>query len=261
MDVSTIEPHVTAKTRAIVVIHTYGHPVDMDPIMDLGHRRGILVIEDVAHALGGEYKGRKVGSIGDAGFVSFARKCVTVAGQGGMAFTSNRDWAQRMAQLRRHGWDRVDTYRSQVALVGFNYTLSECLAAVGRVSLGRLDEHNAARARNAQRYTEGSARRGLPARPLAVMPWAKHGWLHYVVRAPRRDGLLDFLGTRGIECSIHYKHPVYRAPAYVARAGEDPGPQPVTDRLAQEILTLPSHPDMGDGIDYVLDQMQAFYAG
>jgi len=260
MDISTVEPLVTSKTKAIVVIHTYGHPVDMDPIMDLARRRGIFVIEDVAHALGGEYKGRKVGSIGDMGFVSFARKCVTVAGQGGMAFTSNPEWAKRIVRLRRHGWDRADAYRSRVAMVGFNYTLSECLAAVGRVSLARLDGHNTVRAANAQRYTEGLARRGVPARPFAVMPWAKHGWLHYVVRAPRRDELMAYLGTRGIECSIHYKHPVYREPAYVARAGDDPGPRPVTDSLAREILTLPSHPEMGDGIDYVVDQIEAFYA-
>jgi dTDP-4-amino-4,6-dideoxygalactose transaminase len=93
------------------------------------------------------------------------------------------------------------------------------------------------------------------------MPWAKHGWLHYVVRVPRRDTLMDFLAARGPECAIHYRQPVYRAPAYVARTGEDPGPRPVTDRLVDEIVTLPSHPEMDDGIDVVLDQMAEFYAG
>lgn len=260
LDVSTVEPLVTPRTKALVVVHTYGHPVDMDPIMDLAGRTGIFVIEDVAHALGGEYKGRKLGSIGDIGFASFARKLVTVAGQGGMAFTTNPERARRMAQLRRHGWNRGDTYRSDVALVGFNFTLSESLAAVGRVSLARLDRHHAFRLENARRYTQGLADRAVPVRPFEVMPWAKHGWLHYVVRAPRRDALLEFLKTRGIECAVHYKNPVYREPAYVARTGEDPGPRPVTDRLAAEILTLPSHPEMGDGVDYVMDQMAEFYS-
>jgi dTDP-4-amino-4,6-dideoxygalactose transaminase len=184
---------------------------------------------------------------------------VTVAGQGGMTLTNNAEWARRMLQLRRHGWDRADVYRSGVGLVGFNFTLNESQAAVGRVSLSRLDRHNAARAANAKRYTEGLARRGVPARPFDIAPWAKHGWLHYVVRVPRRDELLQFLRTRGIECAIHYKQPVYRLPAYIARTG-GPGPRPVTDAMAGEILTLPSHPEMGDGIGYVMDQMAEFYA-
>jgi dTDP-4-amino-4,6-dideoxygalactose transaminase len=117
------------------------------------------------------------------------------------------------------------------------------------------------RGANARRYTDGLAARGLPARPFDVLPWAKHTWLHYVVRVPRRDEVLAFLHRRGIECGIHYRRPVYSQPAYVARAGEDPGPRQVTDRLADEILTLPSHPDMRDGIEYVMDQMAEFYAG
>jgi dTDP-4-amino-4,6-dideoxygalactose transaminase len=259
LDVETVEQHLSSKTRAIIVIHTYGHAVDMDPLIELARARGIYVIEDAAHALGGEYKGRRLGSIGDVGFVSFARKCVTVAGQGGMAFTNNAGWAQRMMRLRRHGWDRGDPYRGDVAIVGLNCVMNECQAAVGRVSLSRLDRHNAIRAENATRYSEGIRARKLPVRPFAVMPWARHGWLHYVVRAPRRDELMDFLRTRGIECAIHYRHPVYRAPAYLAATGDDPGPRPVTDRLAEEIVTLPSHPDVGEGIDVVVDAMAAFY--
>lgn len=259
LNVETVEPHLTVKTKAIIVIHTYGHAVDMEPLMALARRRGIYVIEDAAHALGGEYRGRRLGSIGDVGFASFARKCVTVAGQGGMAFTNDARWAERMMQLRRHGWDRGDPYRSQVALVGLNCVMNECQAAVGRVSLSRLDRHNAARAANARRYTDGIRERHAPVRPFALMAWARHGWLHYVVRAPRRDDLLAFLNTRGIECAIHYRHPVYRAPAYLAATQDDPGPRPVTDRLAEEIITLPSHPDMGDGIDVVLNEMAAFY--
>jgi dTDP-4-amino-4,6-dideoxygalactose transaminase len=261
IDIRTLESLVTPKTKAIAVIHTYGHPVDMDPIMNLAHRRGIFVIEDVAHALGGEYKGRKLGSIGDIGFVSFARKSVTVVGQGGMAFTANQAWAKKMLQARRHGWDRTDTYRSNVAMVGYNFTLGECQAAVGRVSLSRLDRNTAVRVANAVRYNAGLDRRGVPVTPFELMPYGKHGWLHYVVRVPRRDELLDHLKTRGIEAAIHYKQPVYRQPAYMARTGEDPGPRPVTEKLSNEILTLPSHPDMGDGIDVVMDEIAAFYKG
>ena len=261
LDASTVEPVLTPRTRAIVAVHTYGHPVDMDPLMDLARRRGVFVIEDVAHALGARYKGRPVGSIGHAGFTSFARKGVTVAGQGGMAFTSDSEWARRMSLLRRHGWEPGAAYRSRVALIGYNHTLSESLAAVGRVSLSRLDRHNAARRANALRYAGGLAHltaRGAVVRPPVELPYASHAWLHYVVRTPRRDELIVFLRGRGIEAGIHYKHPVYREAAYIARTGVDPGPRPVADRITSEIMTLPSHPDMGDGIDYVLDQLAEF---
>lgn len=261
MDARTVEPVLSPRTKAIVAVHLYGHPVDMDPLMELARRRGIFVIEDLAHAFGGRYKGRPLGSIGDASFTSFARKGVTVAGQGGMAFTSEPEWAHRMSLLRRHGWERGHAYRSRLSLVGFNHTLSESLAAVGRVSLSRLDRYNAVRRENARRYTAGLTARGLGAAVPVEMPWASHAWLHYVIRVPRRDGLIAFLSERGIGAGIHYKHPVYREPAYVARTGEDPGPRPVTDRIVTEIVTLPSHPDMGDGIDYVLDQVAEFYGG
>jgi dTDP-4-amino-4,6-dideoxygalactose transaminase len=260
LDIRTVEPVLTPKTKAIAIIHTYGHPVDMDPLVQLARRRRIFLIEDAAHALGGKYKGRMLGTIGDVGVTSFARKGVTVAGQGGMVFTTDGTLARRMVQLHRHGWDRGDAYRGDVHAVGFNYTLSETLAAVGRVSLRRLEANNRMRAANARRYSEGLARRGVPARPFAVMPWAEHAWLHYVVRVPARDALMTFLRQRGIEAGIHYRHPVYRSPAYIARSGEDPGPRPVTDRLIEEIVTLPSHPDMGDGVDYVMDRMAEFYA-
>ena len=259
MDASTVEPVLSPRTKAIVAVHLYGHPVDMDPIMDLARRRGIFVIEDLAHALGGRYRGRPLGSIGHAAFTSFARKGVTVAGQGGMAFTSEPEWAHRMALLRRHGWEHGFAYRSRLALVGFNHTLGESLAAVGRVSLSRLDRDNGVRRANALRYTRGLTALGLGAAAPVEMPWASHAWFHYVIRVPRRDELIAFLATRGIEASIHYKHPVYREPAYIARTGHDPGPRPVADRIVSETVTLPSHPDMGDGIDYVLDQLGEFY--
>jgi dTDP-4-amino-4,6-dideoxygalactose transaminase len=261
LDASTVEPMLTSRTKAIIAVHTYGHPVDMDPLMDLARRRGLFVIEDVAHAFGARYNGRPVGAIGHAGFTSFARKGVTVAGQGGMAFTSEPEWAARMVLLRRHGWEGGSGEWKRPALVGFNHTLSESLAAVGRVSLSRLDRDNAVRRANALRYTEGLARlnaRGAALRPPVELPYASHAWLHYVVRTPRRDELIAFLRRRGIEAGIHYKHSVYRQPAYVARTGVDPGPRPVADRLVSEIMTLPSHPGMGDGIDDVLGALAEF---
>jgi len=262
VDLTTIKPHLTARTKAIIVIHNYGHPVDMDPIQSLAKSRGIAIVEDAAHALGGSYKGRRLGSLSDISFASFARKCVSVAGQGGMSFTSNPEWATAMHQYRRHGWNPADAYRSTVGRIGYNFTLNESNAAVGRVSLRRLDAHNAARAANAAYYTGAIGARRLPLRPLDVMPWAKSGWLHYVVRAPRRDALVEALEREGIEASVHYRDPVYRLPVFLERTGEDPGPRPVTDQLARQIVSLPSHPDMGErDLDAVLDAIAAFYRG
>src|SRR5262249_32777799 len=126
---STVAEHLTHRTRAIVAVHAYGHPVDLDPLMELARRGGIHVIAGIAHAFGGTYKGRKLGTIGDAAATSFARKGVTVAGQGGMAFTPHEEVHRRMAQLHRHGWDRGEAYASTVHTVGFNYTMTESLAA------------------------------------------------------------------------------------------------------------------------------------
>ena len=259
-DRELLEPLLSNRTRAILIIHYFGNPVDMDPILELARERDLFVVEDVAHALGGEYKGRKLGTLGDIGFTSFARKIIHVAGQGGMAFSGRAELADRMRRLRKHGWELGDEERTRITELGYNYSFSECLAAVGRVGLARIERYWRERERNARRYSRGFAERGLPARPFRDAPWGRHGRLHYVVQVSERDRLKDYLAERGIECKVHYRQPVYRLPYYLERSGRDPGPRPVTDRLAGEMLTLPSHPDMGDGVDEVLDTMAAFYA-
>ena len=258
-DAELLEPLVSERTRAILVIHYFGNPVDMDPILKLARERDLFVIEDAAHALGGEYKGRKLGTLGDIGFTSFARKIIHVAGQGGMVFSGRAELADRMRRLRKHGWE-LGISGTRISELGYNYSFSECLAAVGRVGLSRIEQYWQERERNALRYSRGLAERGVPARPFADSPWGRHGRLHYVVRVPQRDELQSYLAARGIACKVHYRQPIYRLPYYLDRSGSDPGPRPVTDRLAQEMLTLPSHPDIGDGVDDIIDTIAEFFA-
>jgi len=254
-------PYVTPRTRAIVVFHMYGNPVDMGPILGFARERGLYVVEDFAHALGGEYEGRKLGSLGDINITSFARKCITVGGQGGMVVTNDADLAYNVYRMKRHGWDWENLDRGSVAGLGYNYTMNECQAAVGRVQLPRVDRYRDMREQNARYYTEGLCERQLPAVPFEAAPWGKHGRLHYVVKVDRRDELVDFLHQRGIGARVLYDSPVYRNPLYVEKMGYDPGPRPVTDRLVEQIVALPGQPNMRPAdIDYVLDNLEEFFS-
>jgi dTDP-4-amino-4,6-dideoxygalactose transaminase len=261
LSVDIIEQHLSPRTRAIIPVHMFGHPVDMDPIMELAHRRGIAVIEDAAHALGARYRGRRVGAIGHIGFFSFAGKSITVCGQAGMAVTDDAELAGRMAKLRVHGWaQRRGNVWHEAEEVGLNLRTSELLCAIGRVHLRKLDGWTAARTRNAQRLSELLEASGAPVETPGQRSDQDPGWLHYVINAPRRDDLQDFLKARGVSTGIHYAIPLHRQRAFIGHA---PGPEafPMTERLCQEFLTLPSHPWLDDDdLRHVSDTIRAFYA-
>lgn len=259
IDAAKLRDCISARTRAVVVIHMYGNAAEMDALGEVCRENALLLVEDVAHALGGEYRGEKLGTLGDVGFTSFARKVIHVAGQGGMAFTNDPDVAVRMRQLRKHGWVRDDAYRERVAAIGFNYSFSECLAAVGRVNLRRIERYWAARNENAGRYLEAIASLNLPLRTFTKTSNSRHGRLHFVVLTPHRDRLHAFLAERGVETKIHYKTPTYRQPLYRTAARVDPEAYPVADRLASEVLTLPSHPDLGEGLDQIVGALKLFF--
>ncbi len=264
IDVDMVSSLVTPRTRAVVVVHTYGHPVDMGPLLDLAREHGFVVFEDCAHAFGAEYRQRKVGSLGRAGFVSFARKSISVCGQGGVAVTDDHELYHRMMELKRHGWRRdgdgtVDS--SECRHVGFNFKGSDILAAIGRVQLTRLDRWTLAREANALMYRHLIAKKRLPITPLELKPEVKHGWLHFVVRCPDRDGLRDYLAREGIRVSIHYPVPVYLHAPYKERLGVCRGEFPITEELSSDILTLPSDPWLGEGdVEIVVGAIEDYYA-
>lgn len=256
-----IERHLTQRTNAIIPVHMFGHPVDMDAIMDLARERKLWVIEDAAHALGASYKGKRVGPLGHVGFFSFAGKSITVCGQAGMAVTNDAQLADRMATLRVHGWSqKVGNVWHVAERVGLNLRTSELLSAIGRMNLRKLDEWTAARRANAYQLNGALAERTVPVVLPGVREDQEPGWLHYVIRAPRRDELKAYLAEHGIETGIHYPVPLHRQPAFVQHA---PGSDafPITERLCAELLTLPSHPWLtGDDLSYIADTIADFYS-
>ncbi|MBN1605526.1 MAG: DegT/DnrJ/EryC1/StrS family aminotransferase [Polyangiaceae bacterium] len=238
LDPNRFEQAVTERTRAVIPVHLYGHPVDMDPLLGVARRRGLRVIEDAAQAHGALYHGRRVGSLGDAGCFSFyPTKNLGAFGDGGAVVTDDTALAERVRLLREYGW--AERYVSHVS--GYNSRLDELQAAVLRVKLRWLDEANAARARLAALYREGLADRGLTL-PI-VRQGAQHAHHLYVVRSQERDALRAHLESRGVGSLVHYPVPVHLQPAYRDRL---PGSEslPVTELAARQVLSLPMFPEL-----------------
>lgn len=240
MDVTRIERAITPQTRAIVPVHLYGQPADMDPIMDIARGHGLAVIEDACQAHGARYKGQRVGSLGDAAAFSFyPAKNLGAYGDGGMVVTNDAEVAGQIRILRDYG----QTTKYHHALLGFNHRLDTLQAAVLRVKLRRLDDWNAARRRLAARYDD--LLRSLPVTSPAQAPYGESVYHLYVVQAQDRDGLRRFLGEHGVATGMHYPIPVHLQPAY---RGLDhrPGDFPVTEHLAGRILSLPIYPELSE---------------
>ncbi|AKT40695.1 DegT/DnrJ/EryC1/StrS family aminotransferase [Chondromyces crocatus] len=253
LDPARLAAAITPKTRAILPVHLYGQPADMDPILDLAARHGLLVIEDAAQAQGARYRGRRTGSLGlAAGFSFYPGKNLGALGDAGGVVTSDADLADRLRTLRNYG-SRVK-YHSDV--IGMNARLDELQAAFLRVKLAYLDTWNARRARIAQRYLE--ALRDVPGLVLPHVPaWAEPVWHLFVIRSTRRDALQAHLQREGVGTQIHYPVPPHRAGAYADLAGLPP--LPLTERLAAEVLSLPMGPHLADdAVEHVIQAIHRF---
>lgn len=248
IDPGLIERAVTAKTRAIIAVHLYGQPADMDPILAIAAKYGLKVIEDSAQAHGALYKGRRTGNLGDAGAFSFyPGKNLGALGDGGAIVTSDKELADTVRALGNYG-----SYKKYVhVLKGTNTRLDEIQAAFLRVKLPRLDQWNKARNDIASRYTERITN-PLISRPETA-DYAYHVWHLYVVRTTRRDEFEKYLNDNGIGTTIHYPTPIYLQNAY-KELGLERGAYPVADRIADEVVSLPLWYGMGDeAIDFVID--------
>jgi dTDP-4-amino-4,6-dideoxygalactose transaminase len=233
MDPRRVEAAITDRTKAILPVHLHGHPADLDPIMEIARRRGLVVIEDAAQAHGAEYKGRRVGSIGDLGCFSFyPGKNLGACGEGGMVVTNDADFARTIRMLRHWGEER----KYHHVLKGFNYRMENLQAAILRVKLRHLDNWTAARRHHAAYYDELLA--DVPVQRPVQRPDVRHVYHIYAVRTPRRDLLQEALHARGVQTSIHYPIPVHLQKAY-AEFGGRAGDLPVTERAASELLSLP----------------------
>ena len=231
---------ITSRTRAIVPVHLYGQPADMDPILSTARERGLYVIEDCAQAHGARYQGRRVGSIGDVGcFSYYPTKNLGALGDAGLLVTNNPELTHKARALRQYGWD--EHHVSQVS--GWNTRLDEIQAAILRVKLKGLDQANGARRRIAAVYDGALADSGLNL--PKVRPGAEHVYHLYVVKSDQRDALRDFLRDRGIGAAVHFPVPVHQHPAYKSLLPRS-GPLHETERAARQILSLPIYPELSD---------------
>jgi dTDP-4-amino-4,6-dideoxygalactose transaminase len=253
----TIDPEdaaakITPRTVGIVPVHLYGQPVDVEAVADVAARFGLWVLEDCAQAQGAAWDGKHVGSFGRAAAFSFyPSKNLPVMGDGGCITTDDDEIAARCRRLRDHGRLSKDVH----AEVGFNLRFNELQAAAARVLLRRLDAMNDHRRALAARYAKGLA--GLPLALPRERARARHVYHLYVVRTPRRAELAAFLKARGIQTGIHYPVPTHRQPAVEKLA---PPPLPVTERLVDEILTLPLSATHTEAeIDEVIAAVRAFF--
>jgi dTDP-4-amino-4,6-dideoxygalactose transaminase len=240
MDITQIEAAITERTKAILPVHLHGQPADMDPILDIAKRYNLVVIEDAAQAHGAEYKGRRVGSIGDLGCFSFyPGKNLGAYGEGGMVVTNNDEYAHVVRMLRDWGQER----KSYHLLKGFNYRMEGVQGAILRVKLRYLDSWTDARRRHAARYEELLAD-AMVETPVE-MPYARHVFHVYALRLADRDRLQLALQEKGIQTAIHYPIPVHLQKAY-SEYGYGVGDLPVTEKAAGELLSVPMFPELNN---------------
>jgi len=259
---------MTERTKAILPVSLFGHPIDVEPLMEVARRHNVPIIDDAAQSLGAEYRGRKVGSLAHITCFSFtAPKPITTAGEGGMITTDSDELAETMSMIRNFGYDRVKclpTGRLQYDMLGWNARLTQLQAAVGRVQLRKLDGFNARRIENAE-YLTARLRHVEGIIPPAVVGDVRHSYWQYTVRLQLerlrvgRDALRAALQAEGIETAVYYDRPIYRQPYFAElRAYGNTGcpfrcpwyggtvdyahlELPVVEQTCHEVLSLPVH--------------------
>lgn len=236
-----IEQAITERTKAIIAVHLYGQPVDMDSINCLAKKYNLKVIEDAAQAHGAKYKRRRTGSLGDAaGFSFYPGKNLGAVGDGGAVTTNDPVLAEKVKILRNYG-SRIKYYNE---VKGFNSRLDELQAALLRVKLSKLDEWNERRKIVAHKYIEGLHNRNDIILPC-VPEWADPVWHLFVVRFPERDELQSYLFKIDIDTLIHYPIPPHLSEAY-ANMGYKAGDFPITEQIAKSVLSLPIGPHVSE---------------
>ena len=239
MDPAKVEKAITPRTKVILPVHLHGHPADMDPILEIARRHKLTVIEDAAQAHDAEYKGRRVGSIGDMGCFSFyPGKNLGAYGEGGIVVTSNAEYTKTIRMLR--DWGQEKKYHH--VLKGFNYRMEGLQGAILRVKLRHLKDWTEARRRHARRY--GELLKGIPGVGLPEeLSWARHVWHVYAIRVQGREELQKALQSKGVGTAIHYPIPVHLQKAH-ADLGHHQGDFPNSEKVADEVLSLPMFPEL-----------------
>ncbi len=254
IDPTKIEAAITPRTRAIMPVHLYGQPVDMDPILAIARKRGLYVFEDAAQAAGARYKGRMIGGLADAaGFSFYPGKNLGAYGDGGAVATNNDEIAEKVRLLRNIG-QKVKYYHE---VKGFNHRLDTMQAAVLKVKLPHLDDWNASRRRAAATYND--LLHDLPLVTPLTPAYAEHIFHLYVIRVHNREALMEHLKSKGIASGLHYPIPIHVQPAY-SELGYKAGDFPITEAYAETILSLPIYPELDDDkVAYVVDAIRDFF--
>lgn len=271
-----LEAAVTSKTRAVIPVHLFGQTADMDPILAVTRKKGLIVIEDAAQAIGAECGDRRAGSMSPYGCLSFfPSKNLGAAGDGGMVVTTDSERADKLRCLRAHGSKPKYHHR----LIGGNFRLDTIQAAVVLVKLAHLDSWTAARQRNADRYDRLFRDSGLPlaeagsavtrAMTGKALPWivlpargrGRHIFNQYVLRVPERDRLREHLLEQGVSTEVYYPVPMHLQECF-AYLGHKPGDFPESERAAAQTIALPIYPELTDKqAEYVVQNIDDFYRG
>lgn len=255
IDVTKLETAITPRTRAIIPVHLYGHPADMDPLLEIARSKGLKVIEDNAQGFGAEYKGGKTGSFGEVGCLSFfPTKNLGAYGDAGMVVTDDDRLAERVRRLRTHGWKKK--YFSEE--VGYNSRLDAMQAAILQAKLPHVNPWNQKRRELAERYTQQFS-------PLDIVTpvereWGRHVYHLYMIRSRRRDELQAFLKDRGIASEVYYPLPPHLSTP-CRKLGYKDGDFPHAELASRETLALPLYPELTLAQqDQVCMAVQAFTA-
>ncbi|GAB4337554.1 MAG: DegT/DnrJ/EryC1/StrS family aminotransferase [Calditrichia bacterium] len=254
IDPAKIEAAITDKSKAIIPVHLYGQPADMDEILAVARKHNLPVIEDAAQAVGSKYKGKRVCSLGDMACISFfPSKNLGAAGDGGMVVTNNDELAEKAQMIANHG-SRV---RYQHEVLGLNSRLDAVQAALLNVKLKYLDEWNQLRREHADYYNKGFAE--LPVVTPYIADYAETIYHQYTIQVDNRDALQKHLLEKGIPNAIHYPIPLHLQPAFRKVSGYTEGDFPVAEEVARRVISLPMHPDLTrEELDYIIEQISAF---
>jgi len=261
IDPEQVKEKISSRTKAIIAVHLFGHPADMKALSEIAEDHKLLLVEDCAQAHGARFMGRRVGGFGHVAIFSFYATKNMTTGEGGMVVTNDDEVANRVRLLRDHG----QSGKYYHVELGYNYRMTNILAAIGRVQLKRLDKLNEARRRNAEVLTSAVSRlKGLI--PPFTDPRVEHVYHQYVIRVTgdyqlTRDQLAGELGKRGISTAVHYPLPIHHQPLY-RRLGYRQDECPNSIEASKTVLSLPVHPSLTrEDLDYMIKALEEISSG
>ncbi|MDN5310226.1 MAG: perosamine synthetase [Methanolobus sp.] len=249
LDPDLVAEKITPRTKAIMPVHLYGHPADMDAMRDLAEDKHLLLIEDACQSHGATFRGKMVGSFGTGAFSFYPTKNMTTS-EGGMLTTNSREVAEKARMIRAHG----SAQRYLHEMLGFNLRMTDICAAIGLVQLQKLEGYTAKRQQNAEKLTKG-----LQGAENIVCPTVKEGCSHvfhqYTIRTEKRDDLAAYLNSKGVGTGIHYPIPIHRQPYYQELGYTDS--MPISEKASREVLSLPVHPQLAEeDLDLIINTIK-----